>query len=250
MDGTGAIDHFDKAISTLPAQHLARITGDKLPTLKDSHSVSIMTVNLWYPFDNIVPSGLGYLIPSSTPRERNPERALGVFLDSEVGVGANPKTGPEPGTKLFVLLGGHYYDEPGASIPSEEEAIQQAKTLLERQLRIPRDLPCHAVASLAPECLPQHYVGHHRRMAAASNELEVGFNNRLAAIGGSYRSPGLLGAARAGYDIADSVAGRDFFDNGLQALTHDKVMNPEIAFVPPLWNTPPPTLPQQMYHRN
>ena len=34
-----------------------------------------MTVNIWYPDANLVPPGLGYLIPRSCPPERNPHAA-------------------------------------------------------------------------------------------------------------------------------------------------------------------------------
>ncbi|KAH7136545.1 hypothetical protein EDB81DRAFT_83194 [Dactylonectria macrodidyma] len=198
---------YHKVISTLPAQSLAKVTHGDLPSLTDSHSVSVMTVNLWFPEENIKPPGTGYLIPEDVPPETNPEHALGVFFDSDVQT-----RGPdEPaGTKLFVLMGGHYYDRPGAAPPSEAEAIQQARALLERHLGIPRDAPCHAVAGLAKECIPQHYVGHHDRMKAAHLELRAAFKGRLAVAGGSYTRIGVAAALRSGYDIAEAVAGENW----------------------------------------
>ncbi|KAH7160209.1 hypothetical protein B0J13DRAFT_123972 [Dactylonectria estremocensis] len=198
---------YHKIISTLSAQSLAKLTHDDLPSLADSHSVDVMTVNLWFPEENIKPPGTGYLIPGNVPPEANPEHALGVFFDSDIQT-----RGPdEPaGTKLFVLMGGHYYDRPGAAPPSETDAILQARAVLERHLGISRDAPCHAVASLAKECIPQHYVGHQDRMKAAHLELRAAFKGRLAVAGGSYTRIGVAAALRAGYDIATAVAGKDW----------------------------------------
>ncbi|POR31614.1 Protoporphyrinogen oxidase [Tolypocladium paradoxum] len=211
-------ESFDRVISTVSSQDLARATGDKLPSLAETHSVSIMTVNIWYPRQDIKPPGFGYLIPRSVTRENNPERALGVFFDSDV---AAPAGDEPPGTKLFVLLGGHYYDS-GPPPPSEAAAVEQAKSLLERQLGIPRDSPCFAMARLARDCIPQHFVGHHDRMMQADQELRDAFAGRLAVAGGSYSKVGAMGAIRAGYDVARQTAGRGggdgWFTTGLEHL--------------------------------
>ncbi|KYK56003.1 protoporphyrinogen oxidase [Drechmeria coniospora] len=207
---------YQRVISTTSSQALARCTGDKLPSLAGTHSVSIMTVNIWYPQPNMKPPGFGYLIPRSVPREHNPERALGVFFDSDVGAATRPDE--PPGTKLFVLLGGHYYDS-GPPPPSESDAVEQAKALLERHLGIPRDAPCFAMARLANECIPQHYVGHHDRMMRADEELRDGFDGRLAVAGGSYSTIGAMGALRAGYDVANQTVGPNgYFTTGLEHL--------------------------------
>ncbi|KAL6833285.1 hypothetical protein J3E69DRAFT_323604 [Trichoderma sp. SZMC 28015] len=217
-DQTSSED-YHKVISTLPSQHLARITDD-IPSLGSSHAVSIMTVNIWYPQTNLKPPGFGYLIPLSVPPEQNPERALGVFFDSDVGVRG---PGEPAGTKLFVLMGGHYYDTkkehgPTVRVPSEEEAIQQAKAVLERHLGIPQSTPCFAMARLASECIPQYNRGHQDTMAAADQELHDSFKGRLAVAGGSYTKIGAMGALRNGYDIANTVARENWLTTGLEQL--------------------------------
>ena len=186
-----------------------------------------MTVNIWYPFENVVPKGLGYLIPSTAPYEDNPERALGVFFDSHVGIGDAGPGGSEPGTKVFVLLGGHYYE--GMDPPSEGQAIEQAKAVLERHLGVPRDTPCYATSRLAPNCLPQHLVGHNANVTKLSEQLERRFGNRLAAAGGSFGKPGVVPAARAGYDIASAVAREDFLSNGLEDYVDAEVLEPRMV---------------------
>ena len=223
----GRPEQYDKVISTLPAHQLDSITEDKLPTLRQLDSVSIMTVNLWYPEENLVPKGLGYLIPAARTEAENPEKALGVFFDSQCGIGATidgPEMKTEPtlerGTKVFVLLGGHYYQKTPER-PTQEEAISLAKGLLQRQLGIPRDTPCYATARYADKCLPQHYTGHRHRMAELSKELQFGFGGRLAVAGGSFGRPGVSAGARAGWEIAYRTAGVDFLCDGLSSYTED-----------------------------
>lgn len=198
---------YDRVISTTASSNLVDATGDELSILAELQSVSIMTVNLWYPVENIKPAGFGYLIPRSVTQENNPERALGVFFDSDV---ATTRSEDEPpGTKLFVLMGGHYYDpadKDAVKVPSEEEAIEQAKAVVERHLGIPRDAPCHAMSRLAKDCIPQHFVGHRDLMASADKQLQASFGGKLSVAGGSYTKIGAMGAIRSGYDIAKQVA--------------------------------------------
>jgi protoporphyrinogen/coproporphyrinogen III oxidase len=197
------------------------VVDEKLPALDAFHAVSIMTVNIWYPESNLVPPGIGYLIPRSCPEELNPERALGVFFDSNLLV---EQTAKEGGTKVYVLFGGHYYDSMPA--PSETEAVEQAKALLERHIGIPRDTPCHAEAALRKECLPQHHVGHFTRISEANQQLEDTYGGRLAAVGGSFSRPGVMGALRAGHDIARSMARENFLATGLESLQDSRVRDP------------------------
>lgn len=216
-------ESYHKVISTITAQDLASAANGSLQTLAKSESVDIMTVNLWFPEENIKPPGTGYLIPGTVWPEVNPEHVLGVFFDSDVQA-----RGPdEPaGTKLFVLMGGHYYKRPGASPPSEEEAIRQARAVLERHLGIARDMPCHAVARLAKNCIPQHYVGHQERMVEAHRELRDAYNGRLAVAGGSYTRIGTVAALRAAYDIATHMTQ----DNWLEVTGIDDIASGAFSF--------------------
>ncbi|KAM4059415.1 flavin containing amine oxidoreductase [Hirsutella rhossiliensis] len=214
---------YDRVISTLLSHDLARITGDSLPSLSEKNTVSLLTVNMWYPRQNLKPRGFGYLIPRSVPHKQNPERALGVFFDSDVGV-AGPD---EPaGTKLFVLMGGHYYesDDPHAVSPpgNEGAAIAQAQALLERHLGIPRATPCFAMARMAPNCIPQHWVGHRARMARAHGELLAAFGGRLVVAGGSYTNVGAMAGLRAGCEVAGLAADSAREGTGLEQFTESE----------------------------
>ncbi|KAK1600663.1 protoporphyrinogen oxidase [Colletotrichum navitas] len=193
---------FDKVISTTTSNALAAATNSALPSLARSPNVSIMAVNLWYPQPGLNAShpGVGYLVPRAV--DSNPEGLLGVFFDSDVV----PRAPSEPeGTKFFVLMGGHYWDQH-ASHPTEEEGIQMAKSVLERHLGIPKTQPAFAMARLAKDCIPQHHVGHGERMGRAHDELYAAYGGKLAVAGGSYTNIGVTGGIRAGYDVAVHVA--------------------------------------------
>lgn len=210
---------YDKVISTIDPHILddASLKVNLEPLRVPA--VSIMTVNLWYPTPDLKPPGFGYLIPRSVPEWENPNRALGVFFDSDVGV--RGKDEPD-GTKVFVLSGGHYYENgvdgqpPAVKIPTEEEAIQNAKDLLQDHLGISRDTPCHAMARFAKDCIPQHYVGHMPQMAKAHTLLKEGYGGKLAVAGGWFHKIGAMGALRAGYEAAQELANGNHQRTGLE----------------------------------
>ncbi|KAF9879798.1 protoporphyrinogen oxidase [Colletotrichum karsti] len=192
---------FNKIISTTTSNALYRMTGGALRSLAGSPNVSIMAINLWYPDPNLNANhkGVGYLVPRSVD---NPEGLLGVFFDSDVLLRAE---GEPEGTKLFVLMGGHHWAGKRKP-PSEDEAIQMAKSVVERHLGIPADTPCWSMAHYAKNCIPQHHVGHWERMDAVSTELAFCFFGTLAVAGGSYTPIGVTSGIRAGYDMALHIA--------------------------------------------
>ncbi|KAI1264126.1 hypothetical protein F5Y18DRAFT_417829 [Xylariaceae sp. FL1019] len=168
---------YDHAICTLFSKHLAEIAqpADSLPSLAETHAVTIMSVTFYYPNPNLLAEGgFGYLIPSSTPG--NNEDALGVLFDSDLQTGGNEA----PGTKLTVMLGGHYWDELD-TLPTEKMGITMAKQEVITSVR------------LCEDCLPQHFLGHRDRMNKAHYELLSTFQ-------------GVIPAMRAGFDAAMRVA--------------------------------------------
>ncbi|KAI0102953.1 hypothetical protein GGR51DRAFT_550215 [Nemania sp. FL0031] len=193
---------YDHVISTLFSKQLAQITlpPNSLPSLAETHAVTIMVVNLWYPNPNLLAEGgFGYLIPSTTPN--NDEGVLGVLFDSDLRTDDNEM----PGTKLTVMLGGHHWDG-WAHLPSEEMGIDIAKDVVRRQLGISETEKVHARARLCRDCLPQHFVGHSDRMKKAHYELMSAFQGHLTVAGPSYTSVGVMPAMRAGYDAGMRVA--------------------------------------------
>lgn len=154
-----------------------------------------MVVNLFYTSPSILPvSGFGYLLPRSLPFEQNPERALGVVFDSDASIGQDAV----PGTKLTVMLGGHWWDDFD-KYPDQEEGARMAKAVLKRHLGISVDATAVRVG-LQRNCIPQYEVGHDQRMEQASKDLEA-FEGRLRVAGNSYTGVGLNDCIRAARDV-------------------------------------------------
>lgn len=158
-----------------------------------------MVVNLFYSNPNILPvRGFGYLLPRSVPFEQNPERALGVVFDSDATIGQDDV----PGTKVTVMLGGHWWDDFDA-YPDEDEGASMAKALLNRHLGIDEE-PRAIRVGLQRNCIPQYGVGHEARMEDASLRLES-FNGRLRVAGNSYTGVGLNDCIRAARDVVKGL---------------------------------------------
>jgi len=197
----------------------------KLPALADEEAVSILLVNLWYPTENLNPyPGFGYLIPPTVTAAENPHGALGVIFDSDretlMPIDDDDDHPQLPGTKFTVMLGGwlwgHLDPHDRTQWPSDAQAIDMAKDTLARHLGIPGSEAARAVGSvkLCSDCIPQHVVGHGRRMAAAHGELLRGHGGRLAVVGPSFNPPGVLGSLRAARDVAQHVARVRYRDFG------------------------------------
>ncbi|KAK3989181.1 hypothetical protein QBC44DRAFT_328142 [Cladorrhinum sp. PSN332] len=212
---------YHKVVSALFAKTLASLCDHHLPSLEKSTATTIQVVNLWYPSPglNHPNSGFGYLLPQSLSFEKNPECVLGVLFDSDREFLPNPE---EPGTffnrgsdtvhgtKLTVMMGGHYWDDiPEEYLPDAETAAEQAKRAVARHLGWPPSWAEHAVAGtkLCRECIPQHLVGHLKRMVSAGSELDWAFKGKLAVVGGSYQPPGVMTSLRGARDIAAQISG-------------------------------------------
>lgn len=193
---------YDQVISTLFSKHLADIVKPKgsLPSLAKTHAVTIMVVNLWFPNPDLLAQnhGFGYLVPTTTPQ--NDECILGVLFDSDLDMYDRRR-----GTKLTVMMGGHYWDG-WSSYPTEDMAKEMALQAVRRHLRIDPNEKVFTSARLCRDCLPQHYVGHRRRMKDAHYELMTAFQGRLSVAGPSYTAVGVIPAMRAGYDVAMRTA--------------------------------------------
>ncbi|KAH8676845.1 hypothetical protein BGZ60DRAFT_483701 [Tricladium varicosporioides] len=191
---------FHKVISTISGQNLSALAPapDALPSLAAIHSVSVMVVNLFFSDPNILPErGFGYLIPRSVPFDQNPEMALGVVFDSD----ATPGQDAVPGTKVTVMLGGHWWDSWSESdFPSEAEAENMARNILARHLKI-HDEPELVKAALHKNCIPQYTVGHESRMKKAHTELMVQWKGKVAVAGNSYSGVGLNDCVRSARDV-------------------------------------------------
>ena len=159
-----------------------------------------MVVNMFFSSASLLPvQGFGYLLPRSLPFEQNPELALGVIFDSDATIGQDDVAG----TKVTVMLGGHWWDG-WDSVPDEEQGARLAKAVLQRHLKI-ADEPRAIRVSLQRNCIPQYSVGHDDRMADISNDLERTFSGRLRVAGNSYTGVGLNDCIRAARDVVKAL---------------------------------------------
>ncbi|KFY92030.1 hypothetical protein V500_04351 [Pseudogymnoascus sp. VKM F-4518 (FW-2643)] len=171
---------YSHVISTLPAHRLSHLVN--IPALSLIPYTTVMVVNLYYTNPNLVPKpGFGYLIPQSVPFSQNPEFALGVVFDSY----ATPDIVGAPGTKLTVMIGGHYWDgRSAAELPTPEEGQQMAERVLARHLKI-TDKPDQVQAILHKNCIPQYTVGHHQRLQSVDEAIKRQFGGRFS-VGGAW----------------------------------------------------------------
>ncbi|KAI9841155.1 MAG: oxygen-dependent protoporphyrinogen oxidase [Thelocarpon superellum] len=183
-DGASGEVHISLATNHPPARHthvfstlsgptLASISEAPLPSLANIPAVTVMVVNVYYANSMLLPiHGFGYLIPRSIPWEQNPERALGVVFDSDAVVGQDSA----PGTKVTVMLGGHWWDG-WSTYPDEDEAVVMAKRVLARHLHITAE-PVVVHVGLQRDCIPQYTVGHHARLTQADRALRAAYRGR------------------------------------------------------------------------
>ncbi|EEH05827.1 protoporphyrinogen oxidase [Histoplasma capsulatum G186AR] len=223
-DGTSS--NYDYVISTTSstalAQQLLASEADPAPTSvtdllnENDYAVTVMVVNLYYKNPNLIPHrGFGYLIPRSVPIDLNPERALGVIFASDSSAGQDTAEG----TKLTVILGGHWWDDWLLSdLPDEENAIAMAKSVLARHLRI-ADEPVVARARLQRDAIPQPTVGQVTQMERLHDALERRFEGRLKVAGAWYTGVGVNDSIRAGRIVAAATLEGQEGVTGLERYT-------------------------------
>ena len=159
-----------------------------------------MVVNLFFTDPNVLPErGFGYLIPRSIPYDQTPECALGVVFDSDAVSGQDTATG----TKVTVMIGGHWWDGY-ESYPDEEEGAAMAKAVLKRHLKIDEE-PAVVNVGLQRECIPQYTVGHQARMGSAHTELMDAFKGKLAVAGNTYAGVGLNDCVRSAREVVAQI---------------------------------------------
>ena len=213
MDGhwTPTQSNYDYVISTVPLkalnlpflpQHLRSENNSK------SDAVTVMVVNLFYSNSSLLcVRGFGYLIPRAA---HNPEKALGVIFDSESTHGQDSI----PGTKLTVMLGGHWWRDR-SSFPNKEEGVRMAKAVLKKHLRV-IEAPRAVNAMLQRECIPQYTKRHCQRMQRTHSMLAKYFRGGLRVAGSPYRGVSVNDCIRSAYEtVRDLVSG-----DGLTGLEH------------------------------
>lgn len=190
---------------------MQKLPSDTIQKLSSfNYATTVMVVNLYYSDPNLLSiKGFGYLIPRSTPASQNPECGLGVIFATESSSGNHlvdcRQTDPtdnryrvDPvsqdtakGTKLTVMMGGHYWDHfKSSDYPDHDTAVTMACTMLERHLGITVK-PDIARSRLQRDAIPQYTVGHLDRMYDLSKTVKRDFNQRLVLAGNWYNGVGV-----------------------------------------------------------
>lgn len=224
-------DRYDQVISTNPSSIISR-SHDLQSTDMTSSSitgVSVGVVNLFYSIPNLLPvSGFGYLIPQSIPFEQNPELALGVVFDSDAVQGQDTTQG----TKLTVMLGGHWWDKFGR-LPSVNECSELAASVVRRHLNI-TDKPAVLDVTVNNLAIPQYPVNYRRDYLRRDHEFLLNaFYGRMKVAGAYFNGVGVNDCVRSAMDIAESALSPDWRDkNGLEVISRP----PEFAKLEPSRN--------------
>lgn len=168
-----------------------------------------MTVNLYFPTPQLLRQrGFGYLIPQSVAFEHNPERALGVIFDSDAIQGQDTVDG----TKLTVMLGGHYWDG-WDHFPSEAEAYDLATSVVRRHLKI-EEKPTHYHVNLSRDCIPQYTVGYEERLKTYACQVRDRFRGRVRVVGSQIGGVGVNDCIKGAWAMARGLRGVGWKGNG------------------------------------
>ncbi|KAM0811832.1 putative Protoporphyrinogen oxidase [Seiridium cardinale] len=160
---------------------------------------------------------LAILIPQSVPLHWNPEKALGVIFESDAMPGQD--TGTMTGTKITVVIGGHWWNaNDDRQLPSEEQGVLMARMLLKRHLGATQ-VPIVSIATLRAHAIPQYTVGHSERMRDLHRSLRAGFDGRLRVAGCSYRGIAVHDCLFSANSVVESLGtdgltGLENFDEG------------------------------------
>jgi oxygen-dependent protoporphyrinogen oxidase len=204
--------YYNHVISTLSPDKTSQAAASMNRALLDlpiCPSPTVMTVNLYYRTPELHPPGFGYLIPLGTPIDQNPERALGITFDGAYApsspddtdfVGPMQDTVSKRGTKVTVMLGGHYWDD-WATHPTNEEGLQMAQSIMKRHLGVTEKPAAHSV-NLNYNCIPQYTVGFEDRVRKFHHELSQGYSGRLRVAGNWVRGVGVNDCIRSAWEVA------------------------------------------------
>ncbi|KAJ4398228.1 oxygen-dependent protoporphyrinogen oxidase [Didymella pomorum] len=188
-DANKTTEHYDTVISTL--RH-----PDITPY------VTVMTVNLFFSNPSLLPvEGFGYLLPQSIPFEQNPERALGVIFDNSAVRGQDTA----PGTKMTVMMGGHWWNGFDG-FPDEEEGLAMARSVIERHLGITDEPVAHHV-NLSKDCIPQYTLGYEDRLRTFASSIQDEFKGRLRVVGAQFNGVGVNDCITGAWNVARGLRG-------------------------------------------
>ena len=109
----------------------------------------------------------------------------------------------ERGTKLTVMLGGHWWND-WPVYPDEHEGLALAKGVVERHLGITEEPEAWSV-NLQTDCIPQYTVGHEQRLKTAHTNISQQFKGRLRVAGSWVSGVGVNDCLRSAYEVVKGL---------------------------------------------
>ena len=234
--------HVVSALAPEKLNPLHRMNNQRL--IPSIPSVTVMTVNLYYHTPNLAPAGFGYLIPSATSFENNPERALGVVFDTAYSPSpadldtskwltddtAALKRTRDAGQLVNIndfawynlpekpnmqdevkergtkltVMLGGHNWDGWPAFPDEQEGLALAKAVLERHLGITEEPEVFRV-NLQKDCIPQYTVGHEKRLKTAHVNLQRDYKGKLRVIGNWMWGVGVNDCLRSAWEVVRNI---------------------------------------------
>ncbi|ORZ33602.1 hypothetical protein BCR44DRAFT_127899 [Catenaria anguillulae PL171] len=190
-------------LPTDPARSTIEVTLANGSTIRADHLVStIPTPSLNSLLSASGSSASPALTHLASTGKRTHPHLLGIIFDSAAVPGlAEPEY-----TKFTVMMGGHYFSQPGVHVPSVVEAGELALDAVRRHLSIPEWVATPVVvrARLHHECIPQYGVGHVQAVRRARDEVGA---RRVELVGAWYDGVGVNDCVRSAWEAAQRIAG-------------------------------------------
>jgi len=109
----------------------------------------------------------------------------------------------ERGTKLTVMLGGHWWND-WPSYPDEKEGLALAKSVVERHLGIKEEPEAWQV-NMQKDSIPQYTVGHEQRLKTAHTNIWREYKGRLRVAGSWMAGVGVNDCLRSAWDVVEGL---------------------------------------------
>jgi protoporphyrinogen/coproporphyrinogen III oxidase len=107
------------------------------------------------------------------------------------------------GTKLTVMLGGHWWNDWPA-FPDEQEGLTLARSVLQRHLGITEE-PEVGRVNVQRDCIPQYTVGHEARLKTAHDNIAREYKGRLRVAGNWMSGVGVNDCLRSAWDVVRNL---------------------------------------------
>jgi len=124
----------------------------------------------------------------------------------------------ERGTKLTVMLGGHWWDDWPA-YPDEQEGLALARSVVRRHLGITEEPEAWQV-NLQKDCIPQYTVGHADRLEKAHFDIADAYEGRLRVAGNWIAGVGVNDCLRTAREVVRGLED-DEDRTGLEHVVND-----------------------------